>query len=303
MISTDKSKLERSVRRSARLYPQRWRALYEDDLVQTFLDSSSDHTRIDWRVRLDVIFSALTVRVRQSGRRFAFAALLAAMLVAVTFGSGRGISAEFVITSLVVAAIPGTGVFFTVSSAMSGGRSRGLVAALGCTLGIVPHIVAAMLGLSGIMQIGSTFFEVVRWAGVAYLIFMGVSLLRSGDLLGVDHVSHQSTTRRSTRAQSTMATVIRRGILLNLLNPKLTLFFFAFLPPFLDRSSALVNPKLLGLSAVFMAATFAVFSVYALTSAALRDRVLAAPRARVWFQRTLGSLLVGFGVRLAVAKH
>jgi len=87
-------------------------------------------------------------------------------------------SVEFLLTSLVVVLIPGTGVLYTVSSSISGGRRRGLIAAVGCTLGIVPHMLAAMLGLSGIMQAGSVVFEVVRWAGVAYLVFMGVSMIR-----------------------------------------------------------------------------------------------------------------------------
>lgn len=87
-------------------------------------------------------------------------------------------SVEFLLTSLVVVLIPGTGVVYTISSSIGGGRWCGLVAAVGCTLGIVPHMLAAMLGLSGIMQAGSAAFEVVRWAGVAYLVFMGVSMIR-----------------------------------------------------------------------------------------------------------------------------
>jgi hypothetical protein len=89
-----------------------------------------------------------------------------------------GVSVEFLLTSLVVVLIPGTGVIYTVSSSIGGGRRRGLIAAVGCTLGIVPHMLAAMLGLSGIMQAGSAVFEVVRWAGVAYLVFMGFSMIR-----------------------------------------------------------------------------------------------------------------------------
>ena len=111
----------------------------------------------------------------------ALAAVSALAVVAATrLGSG-GVSAEFVATSLVVAAVPGTGVVYTVSSAIGGGWRRGLFAAIGCTLGVVPHMLAAMLGLSGIMQAGAVAFETVRWAGVAYLVWMGVSLLRDGD--------------------------------------------------------------------------------------------------------------------------
>ena len=150
-------------------------------------------------------------------------------------------SVEFLLTSLVVVLIPGTGVVYTVSSSIGGGRRRGLFAAVGCTLGIVPHILAAMLGLSAIMQAGAVVFEVVRWAGVVYLIFVGVSMVREAGGLPLDDRDDPST------PASSMALVVRRGVLLNLLNPKLTLFFFAFLPQFLDSSPGLLDTRLVGL--------------------------------------------------------
>ena len=206
-------------------------------------------------------------------------------------------SIEFLLTSLVVAAIPGTGVVYTVSSSIGGGWRRGLFAAIGCTLGIVPHILAAMLGLSAIMQSGSVAFEVVRWAGVAYLIYMGASMIRDGGALHLDDQDDQNASIDS------MSLVVRRGILLNLLNPKLTVFFFAFLPQFLDTSPAMLDAKLIGLGGIFMLMTLAVFAVYAYASAAIRDRVLAAPVARRWFQRSLGALLIGLAARLALTDR
>jgi threonine/homoserine/homoserine lactone efflux protein len=98
-------------------------------------------------------------------------------------------SVEFLLTSLVVVLIPGTGVLYTVSSSIGGGRRRGLFAAVGRTLGIVPHMLAAMVGLSGIMQAGSVVFEAVRWAGGAYLIFMGISMIRDAGKLSLDDVN------------------------------------------------------------------------------------------------------------------
>ena len=199
-------------------------------------------------------------------------------------------SVEFLLTSLVVVLIPGTGVVYTVSSSIGGGWRRGLFAAIGCTLGIVPHMLAAMLGLSGIMQAGSAMFEVVRWAGVAYLIFMGVSMIRDAGTLPLD-VGNATI--------GPTGPVVRRGILLNILNPKLTLFFFAFLPQFLDASPGLIDTKLIGLGGVFMLMTLAVFAVYAFASAAIRDLVLAAPVVRRWIERALGAFLLGFAARLA----
>ncbi len=204
-------------------------------------------------------------------------------------------SAEFLLTSLVVILIPGTGVIYTLSSSIGGGRLRGLFAAIGCTLGIVPHMLAAMLGLSGIMQAGSAVFEVVRWAGVAYLVFMGVSMIRDAGALPLDDGDAPNGP-----AGPAMGPVVWRGILLNVLNPKLTLFFFAFLPQFLDASPGPLDPKLIGLGGIFMLMTLAVFAVYALASAAFRDLVLAAPVARRWVERALGAFLIGFAAKLAV---
>lgn len=201
---------------------------------------------------------------------------------------------EFLLTSLVVVVIPGTGVLYTVSSAIGGGWRIGLFAAIGCTLGIVPHLLAALLGLSGIMQAGAVAFEVLRYAGVAYLIFMGISILREGGALQLGGDDAPS---------GSMALVVRRGILLNLLNPKLTVFFFAFLPQFLDGSAGLLDPQLIGLGAVFMLMTLVVFVGYAYGSAAVRDRVLGAPAVRRWLQRSLGALLIGFAVKLATTDR
>jgi threonine/homoserine/homoserine lactone efflux protein len=199
-------------------------------------------------------------------------------------------SVEFLLTSLVVVLIPGTGVLYTVSSSIGGGWRRGLFAAIGCTLGIVPHMLAAMLGLSAIMQAGSMVFEVIRYAGVIYLVFMGFSMIRDAGTLPLDD---------GNASIDPMGPVVWRGILLNVLNPKLTVFFFAFLPQFLDASPGLLDSKLIGLGGIFMLMTLVVFAVYALASAAIRDLVLAAPVARRWIERALGALLIGFAARLA----
>ncbi len=199
-------------------------------------------------------------------------------------------SVEFVLTSLVVALVPGTGVVYTISSAIGGGWRRGLFASVGCTLGIVPHILAALLGLSAIMQAGAVVFEVVRWAGVAYLVYMGVSMIRNA---GASQPDDQEA------GIGPMGVVVRRGVVLNILNPKLTVFFFAFLPQFLDASPGLVDLELIWLGGVFMLVTPAVFAAYALASAAVRDLVLAAPVARRWAEQALGAFLIAFAAKLA----
>jgi threonine/homoserine/homoserine lactone efflux protein len=302
--------LEDTYRRLSRLFPAEWRDRNEEELIGTLLDAAEPGCdSISLAEAVDLVRCAIVLRsralsakpavvaVRQSARAIGFVglALLSAFAVAlvIRFWISEG-SVEFLLTSLVVVVIPGTGVVYTVSSSIGGGWRRGLFAAIGCTLGIVPHVLAAMLGLSGVMQAGAVAFEAVRWVGVAYLIFMGVSMLRDGGALQLDD-----------RSASTdpMGLVVRRGILLNLLNPKLTVFFFAFLPQFLDTPPRLLDTRLIGLGGVFMLMTLAVFVVYAWASAAIRDRVLGAPVVLRWVRRSLGALVIGFAAKLAVTDR
>jgi threonine/homoserine/homoserine lactone efflux protein len=217
--------------------------------------------------------------------------------------AAREVSAEFLLTSLVVVLIPGTGVVYTISSAISGGWRRGTFAAVGCTLGIVPHLLAALVGLSGVLQAGAAAFEVVRWAGVAYLLFMGISMIREGGGLQIDTGETGDTGDGTAEPAGSMGRVVQRAILLNLLNPKLTVFFFAFLPQFLDSPPGLGDLRLVGLGAVFMVLTLAVFLTYAGLSAALRERVLRTPSVLRWVRRSLGTLVIGFAAHLALTDR
>jgi threonine/homoserine/homoserine lactone efflux protein len=293
--------LEEKYRRLSRLFPAGWRERNEEELIGTLLDAAEPgRDSVPVADAVDLVRSAIVLRARalRPGRARvvgAGLALLAAAAVALAIRLWTSdISVAFLLTSLVVVVMPGTGVVYTVSSAIGGGWRRGLFAAIGCTLGIVPHVLAAMLGLSGIMQAGAVAFEVVRWVGVAYLIFMGVSMIRAGGTLDLDDRSAPVTA---------MGMVVRRGILVNLLNPKLTIFFFAFLPQFLRTPPGLFDPRLIGLGSVFMLMTLAVFVVYAWASALIRDRVLRAPAVLRWFRRSLGALVIGFAARLAVTDR
>jgi threonine/homoserine/homoserine lactone efflux protein len=302
--------LERRYRRLIRRYPAAWRARYADEVVGTLLDAAGPgRDSVSPAEAADLVRGAVVQRFRAlaaapgPGRGRATARVAGSMAAAagvavavVLVGlSVSDVPAEFLLTSLVVAAVPGTGVLYTVSSSISGGWRRGLPAAVGCTFGIVPHVLAAMLGLSGLMQAGAVAFEAVRWLGVAYLGFMGLSMLRDRGALRV--------TRRPDGPGEPASVVVRRGILVNLLNPKLTVFFFAFLPQFLDTPPGLLDPRLVGLGAVFMLATLAVFVVYAWASAAVRERVLGTPALLRWVQRSLGVLVIGFAARLATADR
>jgi len=297
-------------RRLRRLFPAEWRERNERELVGTLLDAADDgRGPSSLGIAVDLVrcatvlrWRALATRVGRAGagasaRRAALAVALVAAFPSVWLVGSRagGVSVEFLLTSLVVAVVPGTGVLYTVSSAMAGGWRRGVLAASGCTLGIVPHVLAAMLGLSGVMQAGAVAFEAVRWLGVAYLVLMGVSMIRDGGALRLDG--------ERGRLPDPAGLVVRRGIVVNLLNPKLTAFFFAFLPQFLDSPPGLLDPRLVGLGAVFMLTTLVVFAAYAGASALVRDRVLGAPVVLRWLQRSLGGLVIGFAARLATTDR
>jgi threonine/homoserine/homoserine lactone efflux protein len=201
---------------------------------------------------------------------------------------------EFLLTSLVLAVTPGTGVLYTVAAALAGGARAGAVAALAGTLGIVPHVVAALSGLAALLHTSAVAFEVVRYAGVGYLLYLAWSALRDTGALRVEP---------GDRAPRPARRVLLDGVLVNLLNPKLTIFFVAFLPQFLDPADGSAVPAMLALSGVFMAVTLVVFLGYGALAARVRDRVLSRPRVLVRMRRTFAASFLALGARLALADR
>ncbi len=201
---------------------------------------------------------------------------------------------EFLLTSLVLAATPGTGVLHTVAAALARGGRAGAVAALACTLGIVPHVLAALTGVAALLHTSAVAFEVLRYAGVAYLLYLAWSALRDTGALRVEPAD---TALRPARR------VLLDGVLVNLLNPKLTIFFVAFLPQFVDPAAGPVVPAMLGLSGAFMAVTLVVFLGYGALAASVRDRVLTRPRVLTWMRRTFAASFVALGARPALADR
>ena len=173
-------------------------------------------------------------------------------------------SIEFLITSLIIVASPGTGAIYTLATGLSRGGRASVVAAFGCTLGIVPHLAAAMLGLAAILHTSALAFELFKFAGVAYLLYMAWQAWREGGALKVE----------ATGAVHSPLRIILHAVLINILNPKLSIFFLAFLPQFIVSGEAAPMARMLEMSAVFMAMTFLVFAIYGLFAAAVRDRVV-----------------------------
>jgi threonine/homoserine/homoserine lactone efflux protein len=202
-------------------------------------------------------------------------------------------STDFLITALVVVASPGTGVLVTLAAGLSRGARAALVAAFGCTLGIVPHMVAAVTGLAALLHTSAVAFQLIKYVGVAYLLYMAWMTLREHGALQVE----------ADAAPRSNGEVIRSAILVNVLNPKLSIFFFAFLPQFVSLGEESPIPRMLELSLVFMAMTFAVFALYGMFAASVRSHVISRPRVLAWMRRAFAAAFVALGAKLAVAER
>lgn len=202
-------------------------------------------------------------------------------------------SIAFLLTTLVVAATPGTGVVHTLSAGLAGGRRAGLVAASACTLSLVPHLAAAVTGLAALLQASTPVFRAVTWLGVAYLLWMGWSALRDRGPLPID----------DDRGPPRSARLVRDGVLMNLLNPKVTVFFVAFLPQFVPPDTPAAAPRMLAYGGVFMLVTFIVFAGYGVLAGTLRHRVLARPRLTALLRRGFAASFLALGVSLALTAR
>ena len=203
------------------------------------------------------------------------------------------ISWEFLLTTLIVVVSPGTGVLYTLAAGLSRGSRASIVAAFGCTLGIVPHMAAAILGLAALLHASALAFQTLKYLGVAYLLFMAWNALRERGALRIE----KNVDARSARQ------VIVHAILINILNPKLSIFFFAFLPQFVPSHEARPLPLMLVLSAVFMLVTFVVFVGYGLFAASIRRHVISRPDVLVWMRRSFAAAFVALGAKLAFADR
>ena len=200
---------------------------------------------------------------------------------------------SFLLTTLIVVASPGTGVLYTLAVALTRGSRASLAAAFGCTLGIVPQMIAAMLGLAAILHTSAMAFAALKWGGVVYLLYMAWQALRERGALAVDtEIKPRSNGR-----------VIVTAILINILNPKLSIFFLAFLPQFIAVDEAQPLARMVELSGVFMAMTFAVFAIYGLFAASVRDRVITRPKVMAWLRRSFAAGFAVLGAKLAFAER
>jgi len=206
---------------------------------------------------------------------------------------GAQMTIAFFITTLIVVASPGTGAVYTITAGLSRGARASIVAAFACTLGILPHITAALLGLGAILHASALAFNAVKYVGAAYLLFMAWRSLQEKGALQVDRKEAKRSNLR----------IIIEGILINILNPKLSIFFVAFLPQFVNAQEAQPLLRMIELSGVFMLVTFVVFSAYGIFAAAMRDHVLTRPRVMLWLRRSFAAAFGALAVKLIFTER
>ncbi len=199
----------------------------------------------------------------------------------------------FVLASLALIVVPGPSVLYIVSRSLGDGRRAGIVSALGVQVGGIVHIAAATAGVSALLASSASAFSVVKYAGAAYLVALGVRRL-------LDSRSEEAPEQRPA---APTRTVFWQGVVVNVLNPKTALFFVAFLPQFVRSDETHASLRMLELSAVFMLLTLAVFVVYGVFAAAVRNHVISRPSVLTWMRRVFGGSFVALAGRLALTDR
>lgn len=203
------------------------------------------------------------------------------------------LSTDFLLTSLVVVLVPGTGVIYTVSTGLFSGWKNAVAAAVGCTAGILPHLLACVLGLSAILHMSAVLFSLLKFAGAAYLLYLAWSMWQSTGLLQAD---------RSTNKNGFLKIGVR-GFLINILNPKLSVFFLAFIPLFVSPDAGAPIRQMVMLSAVFMLMTFVVFVCYGLLSGMVSRYILHSPKIMKRIQQSFALVFAALATRLALTER
>jgi threonine/homoserine/homoserine lactone efflux protein len=203
------------------------------------------------------------------------------------------LNTEFLLTSLVVVLIPGTGVIYTVSTGLFLGWRASIGAAIGCTAGIIPHLLASILGLSVILHVSSLAFQTVKYAGAAYLLYLAWSMWLETGALRFDARERRNELKR----------IAIRGFLINILNPKLSIFFLAFLPLFVSPQAASPTGQMFLLSGVFMTMTLFIFILYGIFANSVRNHVVSSPSVIKWLQRSFAAFFDALGVKLALSEQ
>jgi threonine/homoserine/homoserine lactone efflux protein len=203
------------------------------------------------------------------------------------------IKPEFLLASLIVVLIPGTGVIHTVTIGLTLKWRSSLAAAMGCTLGIVPHILASILGLSALLNMSAQVFSILKIAGALYLLYLAWNMWREAGTLEINNKS----------TETNLTKIILKAIAINLLNPKLTIFFFAFLPLFVSKNSSSPTMEMIMLSAIFMGITLIVFALYGILASGISAYLMNSSKAVKRLRQAFAVVLAGFAVKLALSER
>ncbi len=200
---------------------------------------------------------------------------------------------EFLITSFLVVIIPGTGMIYTLACSLSRGWSGSLFGALGSTLSIVPHILAAVFGLAAVLHASAVAFQMVKFAGVAYLLYMAWGIIRDNSTFNIQEGKDNRSNMK----------VVFHGILASVLNPKLSVFFLAFLPQFIATNSPNPISQMFGLGFVFMVMTFVVFLSVGFAAVTVRDKIISRPKVLRWLKRTFAASFIMLAAKLSLTER
>lgn len=204
------------------------------------------------------------------------------------------ISMEFLITSLILVLIPGTGVIYTISTGIFLGVRASFAAALGCTLGILPSMLASIFGLAVILHTSALAFQVIKFVGVAYLLYLAWCMWK--DTGGV-----QLESKKELKVN--LVQVALKGCLINVLNPKLTIFFLAFLPQFISSNMSAATSQMLLLGGIFMAMTFLIFILYGMLASKARQYLIGSSKITKYLQQTFAASFALLGIKLALTDR
>ena len=203
------------------------------------------------------------------------------------------LSMEFLVTSLVVVLVPGTGVIYTVSTGLFKGWQASIAAAAGCTAGILPHLMASVLGLSAIIHMSALAFQAVKVAGAAYLLYLAWSMWRDKGVLEFGNDS----------SRKSLGQIAVKGVLINILNPKLSIFFLAFLPLFVSPGPLPPLVQMLMMSIIFMGMTLVIFIFYGISANSVRIYIAKSPKWIVRLQRSFALVFAVLSVKLAMTER
>lgn len=198
------------------------------------------------------------------------------------------ISIEFIIAATIVALIPGTGVIYTLSVAINSNKKNMFLALVGCTLGIIPHIIISISILYFLLNINHTFLTIVKFAGVLYLFYLSYMLYKSDALFLSDNTTNSKTK------------ILLHSIVINLLNPKLIIFLISFIPQYISSENEIEN--FIYLSLIFMIITFIVFIIYGLFAVYIKEKIFNTTQKKIMIQKIFSFIFFIICIQILVSN-